>query len=101
MTYPEYEAKIREIVANPDTLATASVDLLAEIKKDTDTMAGYHAQNEAHAKKIRELQDANYQLFLRVTGQPSDGTKPEETSETPFNDLMKQMFEKKEDNDNG
>lgn len=100
MTYPEYEAKIREIVANPDSLATASVDLLEEIRKDTDTLASIHAQNEAHTKKIRELQDANYQLFLRVTGQPSDGMAPEQTSDTPLNDMLARMFgadEKKED----
>lgn len=92
MTYPEYEAKIREIVANPDTLATASVDLLAEIKKDTETLESIHAQNEAHTKKIRELQDSNYQLFLRVTGQPADGSKPEETSDKPLDDIMAKMF---------
>lgn len=97
MTYEQYESKFKEIVANPESLAAASVDLLAEIKKDTDLLASAHAQNEAHTKKIRELQDSNYQLFLRVTGQPADGTKPEETSDKPLDDLISSMFKPKEE----
>lgn len=76
MTYPEYEAKIREMVANPDSIATASVDLLAEIKKDTDTLESVHAQNAAYEKRVRDLQESNYQMYLRMTdGQPG-GSKP-------------------------
>lgn len=93
MTYAEYEAKIREIVANPSTLATASVDLLAEIKKDTETLESVHAQNSAHEARIRALQEDNYKLFLRATDAQADGAKPQaQESEKPFDDAIARMF---------
>lgn len=96
MTYPEYEAKIREIVANPDNIAAASVDLLAEIKKDTETLDSVHAQHQAAQTKIRELQDTNYKLFLRVTGQPDAAGAEDDHPEQAFDNAISEIFQKED-----
>lgn len=96
MTYPEYEAKIREMVANPDNIAASSVDLLAEIKKDTETLDSVHAQHMAAQDKIRELQDTNYKLFLRVTGNPGTEQQEEEKPEQAFDDAIGAIFDKED-----
>lgn len=72
MTYDEYKTKINEMIANPDKVAVYAVDLLAEIEKDTSIISQGHAEKQAAESKIRELQEANYQMFLRMTdSQPS------------------------------
>lgn len=74
MTYDEYKTKINEMIANPDKVTVHAVDLLAEIEKDTNIIAQAHVEKQASEAKIRELQEANYQMFLRMTdGQPSPG----------------------------
>lgn len=75
MTYDEYKSKINEMIANPDKVAVYAVDLLAEIEKDTSIISQAHVDKQASESKIRELQEANYQMFLRMTdGQPSPST---------------------------
>lgn len=98
MTYHEYQAKINEMVANPDKIATMSVDLLAEIQKDTSLIDTMHANAAEHEKKIRELQDSNYQMFLRMTGDQStlSGTKTEPDVD-PMADVMNAIFGEKEE----
>lgn len=72
MTYDEYKSKINDMIANPDKVAVYAVDLLAELEKDTSIITQAHIDKQASDAKIRELQEANYQMFLRMTdGQPS------------------------------
>lgn len=95
MTYPEYEAKIKEIVANPDSLAAASIELLAEIKKDTDVIDSYHAKNVAAEDRIKKLQETNMQLFLQITDGKGATAQNESSSvdETkPFDNVIGSIF---------
>lgn len=93
MTYPEYQAKINEMVANPDKVATLSVDLLAEIQKDTGLIETMHTKAAESEKKIRELQDTNYQMFLRMTGDQSGYPgKTNDQSADPMADAMAAIF---------
>lgn len=68
MTYAEYEAKINEMVQAPDKIAINAADLLKEIKKDTDSLSGAEEKIKKHESRITELQETNYQLYLRATG---------------------------------
>lgn len=96
MTYDEYKAKINEMIANPDKVAVHAVDLLAEIEKDTTIIAQAHVDKQAADSKIRELQEANYQMFLRMTdGQPSSGGSS--GAQEPENVIAAIFSEKEED----
>lgn len=78
MTYDEYQAKITELVSNPESAAVLAQDILKEIKTDTDIITSITADNQNKDAKIRSLQDTNTKLFLQVTGSSS----PEESSES-------------------
>ena len=95
MTYPEYEAAIKQIVANPDTIAEATVTLLENIKSDLTALDSSTAEIAARDDRIRSLQEANYKLFLRVTGDTPD---PDDVDEHPFDTAISKIFEKEENN---
>lgn len=76
MTYEEYEAKLNDVVKNPDSAATAVLDILKDIKADTDTLASLEAGITERDGRIRDLQDTNMKLFLRQTGKGAE--EPEE-----------------------
>ena len=85
MTYTDLESMITEAVKNPETVATALLDVLSAAKDDyteRDTLSAKVAEQE---KKIRDLQDTNAKLFLSIT--KPDATEPEidETAELSKN----------------
>ena len=56
MKYEEYESRMNHIVANPDSAATAVLDILKEIKTDTDTIASLEAGVAERDNRIKDLQ---------------------------------------------
>ena len=79
MTIDEVKTAISAIVAKPDEAAALSASLLESITADytaASTLAETAKQQEA---KIKDLQDTNLKLFLRVTGEPAADPEPELT----------------------
>lgn len=77
MTYAEYEKKIDDILAKPESIGIGLAEIRDEIKKDLEA-------GETHKARADSLQDnlnkANWLLFQRETG------KPEHTAETENED---------------
>lgn len=90
MKYEEYESKINDLVKNPDSAATAALDLLKEIKADSETMASLEASITEKDGRIKSLQDTNMKLFLRIGGGTDDPDPEEKTPDEVLNDLFKE-----------
>lgn len=91
MLYEDYEKKLSEVVTDPDNGPVAIPDILAEIKKDIDEHAeaivakDNEIENlkktvEDRDAKIRDLQDKNTKLFLKLTSDEG-GDEPKDTIE--------------------
>lgn len=87
MKYEEYEAKLNDVVKNPDSAATAVLDILKDIKADTDTLASLEAGIAERDGRIRDLQDTNMKLFLRQTG-----AGPEDEDEKDPDAVLDELF---------
>lgn len=90
MKYEDYEAKLTELVKNPDSAALAVQDILSELKTDCETMASLEAGVAERDGRIRSLQDTNMQLFLRQTG-GSDSHDEEEPKPLTFGEKLAQI----------
>ena len=90
MKYEEYEAKLNDVVKNPDSAATAVLDILKDIKADTDTLASLEAGIAERDGRIRDLQDTNMKLFLRQTGDNGQTDQDEKTPDEMLDELFKE-----------
>lgn len=90
MKYEDYEAKLNDVVKNPDSAATAVLDILKEIKADTDTLASLEAGISERDGRIRDLQDTNMKLFLRQTGDNGQKDDEDKTPDEMLDDLFKE-----------
>lgn len=90
MKYEEYEAKLNDVVKNPDSAATAVLDILKDIKADTDTLASLEAGIAERDGRIRDLQDTNMKLFLRQTGDNGQTDQDEKTPDEMLEELFKE-----------
>ena len=90
MKYEEYEAKLNDVVKNPDSAATAVLDILKDIKADTDTLASLEAGIAERDGGIRDLQDTNMKLFLRQTGDNGQTDQDEKTPDEMLDELFKE-----------
>lgn len=90
MKYEEYEAKLNDVVKNPDSAATAVLDILKDIKADTDTLASLEAGIAERDGRIRDLQDTNMKLFLRQTGDNGQTEPDEKTPDEMLDELFKE-----------
>lgn len=88
MKYEEYEARMNHIVANPDSAVTEVLDILKEIKTDTDTIASLEAGVADRDSRIKDLQDRNIKLFMRLTG----GTDTQEPEEKDPDQVLDELF---------
>lgn len=80
---------------NPDTLAEGLTELHTWKADNDAAMQKLTDGNTANEKRIRELQDSNMRLYLRVTG---DDQKEEDKEPETFDELLKKV---KEENKNG
>lgn len=90
MKYEEYEQRLNNIVTNPDSAATAVLDILKEIKTDTETIASLEAGVTERDSRIKDLQDTNMKLFLRQTGQAENQEPEEKTPDQVLDELFKE-----------
>ena len=90
MKYEEYEAKLNNVVKNPDSAATAVLDILKDIKADTDTLASLEAGIAERDGRIRDLQDTSMKLFLRQTGDNGQTDQDEKTPDEMLDELFKE-----------
>ena len=90
MKYEEYEAKLNDVVKNPDSAATAVLDILKDIKADTDTLASLEAGIAERDGRIRDLQDTNMKLCLRQTGDNGQTDQDEKTPDEMLDELFKE-----------
>lgn len=90
MKYEEYEAKINNLVKNPDSAATAALDLLKDLKADSETFASLEASVAEKDGRIKDLQDTNMKLFLRQTGGTDDQEPEEKTPDEMLDELFKE-----------
>lgn len=90
MKYEEYEAKLTEVVKNPDQAALSVQDILKEIKADCETKASLEAGISERDGRIRTLQDTNMQLFMKVTGGKENQDPEDKTPDEVLNELFKE-----------
>lgn len=90
MKYEDYEAKLTELVKNPDSAALAVQDILKDLKADSETFASLEANVAAQEGRIKDLQDTNMKLFLRTTGGPSDEEPDEKSVDEQIDELFKE-----------
>ena len=90
MKYEDYEAKLNNVVANPDSAATAVLDILKDLKADSETFASLEASVAEKDGRIKDLQDTNMKLFLRQTGGDSGQEPEEKTPDEVIDDLFKE-----------
>lgn len=78
---------------NPDTVAEGLTDLNDWKTANDASLTALQTEKAANENRIRELQDSNMKLYLRVTGEqtPGDEKKEPET----FDELLAKV---KEDN---
>jgi hypothetical protein len=102
MLYEDYEKKLSEVVTDPDNGPVAIPDILVEIKKDIDEQAEAIVAKDNEIEvlkktvedrdaKIRDLQDKNTKLFLKLTSDEG-GDEPKDTiedEEITIDDLFK------------
>lgn len=82
MTFEEYNTALSGIVSNPDAAPGVITSVLDSLKADLTSLDALTAQATKDAQRIRDLQDTNTQLFLRVTGHKAEETKAEEKPKT-------------------
>lgn len=90
MKYEDYEAKLTDIVKNPDSAALAVQDILKDLKADSETFASLEAGVAERDGRIKDLQDTNMKLFLRQTGGSVDQEPEEKSADEILNDLFKE-----------
>lgn len=88
MTYDEYKTQLDKIVENPDSAATAVLDILENIKADTETLATLEANIAEKDSRIRDLQDVNMKLFLRQSGEPEKKDDEPDVDEMDFQEYL-------------
>lgn len=88
MKYEDYEAKLTELVKNPDSAALAVQDILKDLKADSETFASLEADIAAKDGRIRDLQDTNTKLFLRQTGGSDSQDEEEKSPDDVLNELL-------------
>lgn len=91
MEFKDYKSMIEGIVAAPETLATSAIGLLDNLKTDLESLESVKEQLKTQDTKIRDLQDTNTKLFLRVTSIPEQAAPPA-TADNLLDDLMKTQF---------
>ena len=87
MTLDEYKAVVGELTA--DNAPEIVQRLMDNIEQDLAELDNKAKELEGASKRIRELQDTNMKLFLRV-GEKQE--EREETAKTP-QELAKEMIE--------
>lgn len=90
MKYEDYESKLNAVVANPDSAATAVLDILKDLKADSETFASLEASVAEKDGRIKDLQDTNMKLFLRQTGGSPDQEPEEKTPDQIIDELFKE-----------
>lgn len=90
MKYEDYEAKLTELVKNPDSAALAVQDILKDLKADSETFASLEANVAAQEGRIKDLQDTNMKLFLRQTGGAENQEPEEKTADEVIDELFKE-----------
>lgn len=100
MLYEEYEKKLTDVVTDPDNAPVAIPDILTEIKTDLEIIASKDGEIEDLKKtieerdeKIRDLQDKNTKLFLKVTESQEDIEDTVEDEEITIEDLFTKVKE--------
>lgn len=91
MKYEDYESKLNAVVANPDQAATAVLDILKDIKADSETFAALEASVAEKDGRIKDLQDTTVKLFLRQTGGSENQDVEEKTADEVLDDLFKEV----------
>lgn len=95
MNYEEILTKLK----NPDKLAEGIADLDAYVKDLNNQHEADAAKLKENEKSISDLKESNWNLLLKITGEPE---KKEETEElTPYEELVKALTNESEDNSNG
>ena len=100
MLYEDYEKRLTEVVTDPDDAPIAIPDILAEVKSDLGIIAVKDGEIEDHKKtiedrdaKIKDLQDKNTKLFLKVTESKEDIDDTVEDEEITIEDLFTKVKE--------
>lgn len=96
MKYEEVEQKFTELLKNPDLALDKAQDLLSDLKADYETMASLEAGVAERDGRIKDLQDTNMKLFLKVS---SDGGSQDEDEPKPL--TFKEKLDKIEAEQNG
>lgn len=90
MTLEEYRAIVSEMTA--DNAPEIVQRLMDNIEQDLNAKADTSAELEKASKRIRELQDTNMKLFMRV-GEKGPAEQPEEEKPKTPQELAKEMIE--------
>lgn len=72
MTFEEYDAKIKDVLTNPDTAQANIMGVMESLKGDLETATSLAVENEKLKDRIRDLQDTNAKLFLGTTSKSSE-----------------------------
>lgn len=80
MTYDEYVAKINGILAEPDTMLDKIGEVTDELKTDLAIIDSVKAENEGLHNRIRDLQDTNMKLYLKIGGNTGSADEDEKPS---------------------
>lgn len=83
---------IVKLLSNPDHVAEGLTELDAYAKDVSTKLATLTAQTESDATRIRELQDSNMKLYLRITGKEEH--KEAEDTRDDFEKLIDKVKEK-------
>lgn len=91
MKYEDYEKRLTNLVKDVGGQSAEEVlDILKEIKADTDAIASYEAIVKDKDTKIADLNQTNMNLFMRITGGTDEQDPPEKTPDEMINDLFKE-----------
>lgn len=93
MIYSEVEKRLTKMATSPDAIQADMVELLADLKADYEGFTNTVAKLTEATDRIRDLQDTNARLFLRVTGQPDkseteDEEKPKRTTPRDLGEIL-------------
>ncbi len=92
MDYDVYKEMLDKVVKEPESAATCVVDTLEMLRKDFETFESVQNELEKYKEKVRNLQDTNTELFLRVS-QPVNKNDKTLTDEDMVDRVMKSQFE--------
>ena len=67
------------------------LDILKDIKADSETFAALEASVAEKDGRIKDLQDTNMKLFLRQTGGSDNQDVEEKTADEVLDDLFKEV----------